>query len=77
MKGKEKSINTPMKGSTIDTQHPGGEFGTGIDFAKEPTEGISGHNIYQNPEGASYGGVTPRSKITSPAKVVKRVDTKE
>ncbi len=77
-KGTGKSINTPMRGSTINTPHPEGEMGTGLDFAKEPHEGISGHNLY--PLGDARGeftGQSKSSKIVSPAKVATRVKIDE
>lgn len=73
-----KSISSPMTGATINTPHPGGEMGTGLDFASQPHEGISGHNVYDAGEAkGSVSGQTPKSKIETPATIVKPVKVDE
>ncbi len=74
-KAKGKSLKSPMK-PPFPTPHPGGELGTGLDFASEPTEAISGHNVYQGPEG-TYDGQKKGSGIVTPAKKVTRVKVDE
>jgi hypothetical protein len=72
-----KSLKSPMT-HPFPAPNPGGDLGVGLDFASQPHEGISGHNIFDAGEGKGpVSGQTPKSKIVSPAKVVKRVNVDE
>ena len=72
-KGKMKSPAT----HPFPAPNPGGELGTGIDFASQPTEKVSGHNIYPAPDKGDYGGQGKKSKVVSPSKPATRVKVDE
>jgi hypothetical protein len=76
-KAKGISLNTPMT-HPFPGPKPGGDLGVGLDFAAQPHEGISGHNIHDCAEAkGTHSGQTSQSKIETPAKIVNRVKVDE